>query len=92
MFLLQGEEKGAVIYVNDTDRTPEAAFTASSISWTPSTDLMDGEYTAAVAVFDSAGNTDSVSWSFTVSAFAFVWTTDDTIVDFGGMVRCSVAV
>ncbi|MDI6889067.1 MAG: Ig-like domain-containing protein [Methanocellales archaeon] len=55
-----------VIKVDDIDVTADATVTETSVSYTPTADLSQGNHTVTVAVSDNAGNTATASWSFTV--------------------------
>jgi parallel beta-helix repeat protein len=53
------------VYVDGADVSASASIAASSLSYTPAA-LAEGEHTALVVVFDNAGNSANVSWTFCV--------------------------
>jgi hypothetical protein len=55
-----------MLAINGRDVTPSATRTNAFITYSPGSDLSDGEVTVTVRVADAAGNTASRSWSFSV--------------------------
>jgi hypothetical protein len=53
------------LLLDGTDRTPEAEVSATGLSYTPSTRLLEGEHTAQVVVRDRAGRESRATVSFT---------------------------
>jgi len=56
-----------VVKVDGVDVTSAATVTSSSVSYTPASDLQDGQHTFYISVKDTAGNPKEVTISFTVS-------------------------
>jgi Bacterial Ig-like domain len=56
------------LLVDGADVTAQATVDAVSVSYTPVNPLTDGTHTASVSVSDTAGNSVTRTWSFTVAA------------------------
>jgi len=59
------------IRVGGTDVTSQATVTATGVTYTPSSDLADGDYTVVVKVSDRSGNEATATWTFKVKALIF---------------------
>ena len=57
-----------VVKVDGVDVTSSATTSATSVSYTPASDLQDGSHTFYVSVEDTAGNLQQVTVNFTVSS------------------------
>ena len=56
-----------VIKVDDIDVTADATVSESSVSYTPTTELTEGEHSVFVSVSDNAQNTAEKGWTFNIS-------------------------
>ena len=59
------------IKVGGTDVTASATVTATGVTYTPPSDLADGDYTAIVKVSDRSGNEATATWTFKVKILLF---------------------
>jgi hypothetical protein len=60
----------ASMKVDGTDVTSSSSVTALGISYTPASELPDGEHTAAVSVSDKAHNSSTLTWHFRTDTIA----------------------
>lgn len=64
----------------------------AGFSYMPMQRLPDGIYAIVASIQDSAGNKDSLNWSFNINDAMKVFTNGDTVLEHGGLVKCSVSV
>jgi len=81
------------VLVFNGDTIPDSLITVndSLFSWKPASGLPNGIYSVYASIKDSAGNWGGEIWKFIVDAM-MLSSMNDTVVDFGGSVRCSVYV
>lgn len=54
--------------VDSVDKTTSATITSSQLTYTPQTPLSFGQHTISCSVSDNQGNSNSESWTFTITA------------------------
>jgi len=59
------------IKVGATDVTAQATVTETGVTYTPPSDLADGDYTVVVEVSDRSGNEATATWTFKVKILLF---------------------
>jgi len=59
------------IKVGGTDVTSQATVTATGVTYTPPSDLADGDHTVVVEVSDRSGNEATATWTFKVKILLF---------------------
>jgi len=59
------------IKVGGTDVTAQATVTETGVTYTPTSDLSDGDYTAIIKVSDRSGNEATATWTFKVKILLF---------------------